>query len=126
MKLNENLYTLRRSKNLSQENLAEKLHVTRQTISNWELGQTSPNPEQLLILSELFEISIDEMVGNELVFKKKDNEEISKGAILICAVIAGIWSFTQNRFTYKEMIFISLAGGLIGYGIHLIISGLKK
>ena len=45
--LGENIYNLRKENKLSQEQLAEKINVTRQTISNWELGETSPNPEQL-------------------------------------------------------------------------------
>ena len=49
--LGENILKLRKSKGLSQEQLGEKVQVTRQTISNWELGETSPNPEQLKLLS---------------------------------------------------------------------------
>lgn len=45
MQLGNNIQTLRKKKGLSQEKLAEKINVTRQTISNWELGETAPNPE---------------------------------------------------------------------------------
>ena len=45
MELGKNIYTLRKEKGFSQEQLSEKVKVTRQTISNWELGETSPNPE---------------------------------------------------------------------------------
>ena len=45
MKLGNNILKLRKDCNLSQEQLAEKVNVTRQTISNWELSETSPNPE---------------------------------------------------------------------------------
>ena len=51
MKLGDNIFKLRKDCKLSQEQLAEKVDVTRQTISNWELGETSPNPEQLKLLS---------------------------------------------------------------------------
>ena len=44
MQLGNNIQTLRKRKGLSQEKLAEKINVTRQTISNWELGETAPNP----------------------------------------------------------------------------------
>ena len=44
MQLGNNIQTLRKKKGLSQEKLAEKINVTRQTISNWELGETAPNP----------------------------------------------------------------------------------
>lgn len=49
MQLGNNIQTLRKKKGLSQEKLAEKINVTRQTISNWELGETAPNPEQLIL-----------------------------------------------------------------------------
>ena len=65
MQLGNNIQTLRKKKGLSQEKLAEKINVTRQTISNWELGETAPNPEQLILLSKQFDISIDELVGND-------------------------------------------------------------
>lgn len=54
MQLGKNIYNLRKKNGLSQEKLAEQINVTRQTISNWELGETSPNPEQLILLSNLF------------------------------------------------------------------------
>ena len=67
MQLGNNIQTLRKKKGLSQEKLAEKINVTRQTISNWELGETAPNPEQLILLSKQFDISIDELVGKDAV-----------------------------------------------------------
>lgn len=72
MKLSENIYTLRKKQSLSQEQLAEKINVTRQTISNWELGETSPNPEQLIKLSGVFGISIDGLVGNDTYYMGVD------------------------------------------------------
>ena len=44
--LSKNIYNLRKKRGISQELLAEKIGVSRQTISNWELGETTPNPEQ--------------------------------------------------------------------------------
>lgn len=64
MKLGENIYNLRRKKKMSQENLAEKIGVTRQTISNWELGETTPNPQQLKLLSKFLDISVDDLLDN--------------------------------------------------------------
>ena len=46
MALGKNILELRKKKGLSQEQLGERVNVTRQTISNWELGVTAPNPEQ--------------------------------------------------------------------------------
>ena len=63
--LGNKIYDCRKKNGLSQETLAEKLNVARQTISNWETGETSPNPDQLKLLSEVFNISIDELLDNK-------------------------------------------------------------
>lgn len=71
----EKLYELRKEKGFSQEELAEKLNVARQTISKWENGTTNPDTNNLIELSKIFGISIDEFVGNDEFIKKDDNEE---------------------------------------------------
>lgn len=60
----ENLQALRKQKGWSQEQLADAIGVTRQTVSKWELGSTTPELEKLLALSQLFAISLDELTGN--------------------------------------------------------------
>ena len=65
MTLGENILTLRKRDKLSQEKLAEQMKVSRQTISNWELDETTPKPEQLKILSQVFNISIDKLLDND-------------------------------------------------------------
>lgn len=62
MTFNEKLMNLRKSRGWSQEELGERLGVTRQTVSKWELGETTPEMEKLVIMSELFGVSIDELV----------------------------------------------------------------
>ena len=62
MKFNEKLIKLRKASGLSQEELGNKLNVARQTVSKWELGETTPEMDKLEELSDLFEISIDELV----------------------------------------------------------------
>ncbi len=66
MELKDNIYNLRKAKKISQGELAEKVEVSRQTISNWELGSTSPNPKQLILLSKTLCISVDELLGNDI------------------------------------------------------------
>lgn len=58
----EKLIELRKSRGWSQEELGERLGVTRQTVSKWELGSTTPEMEKLAAISDLFEISLDELV----------------------------------------------------------------
>lgn len=64
MNFAEKLSTLRKSRGWSQEELGEKLGVTRQTISKWELGSTTPEMEKLSGLCELFGVSANELIGN--------------------------------------------------------------
>lgn len=65
MYFSEKLMELRRSKGWSQEQLGEKLGVTRQTVSKWELGDTTPEMEKIAALSELFGITTDELIKGE-------------------------------------------------------------
>ena len=67
MNFSEKLYELRKKKGLSQEELAEKVGVSRQTISKWEMNQSSPEMEKLVTLSKIFDISLDELVGNDVI-----------------------------------------------------------
>ena len=63
--LGERLYTLRKSRGLSQEQLAEKIGVSRQTISKWEGGLSTPDLENLMALADCFGVSLDALVGKE-------------------------------------------------------------
>lgn len=69
MTLGEKIQKLRKQRGLSQEALAEKVTVTRQTISKWELGVSMPDIAKLGELSELLNVSIDEILGNERAAK---------------------------------------------------------
>ena len=93
MKLGDNILKLRKDYKLSQEQLAEKVDVTRQTISNWELGETSPNPEQLKLLSKALNVSIDELLNNDIkqvLVEKVSNTEKLAGLIIKMLKVMGI------------------------------------
>lgn len=62
MDIGNKLYELRKSKNLSQEELADKLNVTRQTISKWETNQSTPDFDKIVPLCEIYGISADELL----------------------------------------------------------------
>lgn len=72
MEIGNKILELRKKNNLSQEKLAEQVGVARQTISKWELGETSPDLKQSKKLSEIFNISLDELVND---LKKENNNE---------------------------------------------------
>ena len=64
MNIGQNILNLRKSAKLSQEQLAEKMGVTRQTISNWELEESSPDLKQAKELSQIFNVSLDDLAGD--------------------------------------------------------------
>lgn len=61
--LQENLKTLRKSKGFTQEELAARLHVVRQTVSKWEKGQSVPDAEMLVKLGDIFEVPVSQLLG---------------------------------------------------------------
>lgn len=64
METKDIIYTLRTGQGMSQEDLADKLHITRQAVSRWETGETQPNTETLKALSVLFGVSINTLLGS--------------------------------------------------------------
>lgn len=74
--LKDNLKTLRKNKCLSQEELSIKLHVVRQTISKWEAGLSVPDAEMLIKISEIFETPVNEILGNNIEEKEKNDLKV--------------------------------------------------
>ena len=71
--LNENIRALRKSKGLSQQELAIKLNVVRQTISKWEQGLSVPDSEMLISLSEVLETPVSKLLGETVAETEADN-----------------------------------------------------
>ncbi len=74
MEFNNRLYKLRKQSGMSQEELANRLNVSRQTISKWEVGDSTPDLEKLVAISDLFHVSLDELVIGE-DSRKADEEK---------------------------------------------------
>ena len=112
MSLGNMILELRKKKGLSQEQLGEKVNVTRQTISNWELNETTPNPEQLKLLSKALEVSIDEPLGHdftsiiEIKLNKIDGNVIKNNNLLkvmfviIVVIVAITISFILAKYLF--------------------------
>ena len=64
MKFHEKLYTLRKGAGLTQTDLAEKLNVSRQAVSRWEMGTAMPDVENLIAMSDLFAVTLDDLLKN--------------------------------------------------------------
>lgn len=80
MELNAQIKKYRTELNLSQEELAEKVYVTRQTISNWENGKSYPDIHSLLLLSSLFNVSLDQLIKGDVETMKEiiNEQEVKK------------------------------------------------
>ena len=109
METKDVILNLRTQKGLSQDELAEKLFVTRQAVSRWETGETVPNTETLKLLSEFFNVSINTLLGSprqlicqccgmplddSVISKDKDgafNEDYCK------------WCYADGEYTYSNM-----------------------
>lgn len=111
MKLSEKLYSYRKKAGMSQQELAEQLDVSRQTVSKWETGMVLPSAEKLIRLSKLFSVPLDvltddsigltECKGSTVKVRKSVNISLGIGAVAIVAAIA-ICIFTVNGFRHSE------------------------
>ena len=109
METKDVLYALRTKRNMTQDELAEKVFVTRQAVSRWEKGETVPGPETLKLLSGFFNVSINTLLGSpqtlicqccgmpledEIIGRNRDgsmNEDYCK------------WCYADGTFTYSSM-----------------------
>lgn len=109
METKDIILELRNNAELSQDELAEKLYVTRQAVSRWENGETTPNVETLKLLSKLFDVSINTLLGSprqlicqccgmplddSTISRETDgefNEEYCK------------WCYNDGKFAYSSM-----------------------
>lgn len=138
MEIGNKIMELRKRERLSQEELAEKVGVARQTISKWELGETSPDLKQAKELSKIFNVSMDELVDNDvrdILIEKTSNTEKLAGIILklmkvsliiiiipILYIIASVLFRSIREKSYGDLLYTSIYCSLHGetytYGFH--------
>ena len=83
-KVSKNIRKLRTEKNLTQEDIAKKLFVTRQTVSSWESGRTQPDIDTIMKLSELFGVSAEELIyGKAKMMSAEEKNNVSKQKLII-------------------------------------------
>ncbi|WP_461215764.1 helix-turn-helix transcriptional regulator [Lacticaseibacillus sp. GG6-2] len=109
MNLSKQIQHYRKARSYSQEALAKKLYVSRQTVSNWETGHSYPDLENLLLLSTLFDVSLDELVKGDVLMMKNAVARaqmwrwgyVLSGAILLLPIgLAAIAVFRGNVWLY--------------------------
>ena len=81
MTIGEKIIELRKKENLTQEKLAEKLNISRQKICNWESDSTSPDIKQAKELTQIFKISLDDLLSNDTEVECKKEKDILKDLI---------------------------------------------
>ena len=95
MNLGDTILNYRKKVNLSQEDLARKIGVTRQTISKWELNETTPDLKQSIKLVKIFNISLDELTNNSPIIIEEQNErkliKKIKGLRTVCLILSLIF-----------------------------------
>ena len=139
MNLGENLKNLRKEKNLSQEQLAKMLNVSRQAVSKWESGKTYPDIDNLILLRDIFNVTLDDLIVNEskikdeeiieindlpnnnyMEFDENEEDELSVNLMLGGLMIGMAIGFITDDFMW------STAGSFIGMGIGYILECIRK
>ena len=108
MEVKEILKTLREKNNLTQEEMAQKVNVTRQAVSRWETGETQPNPEMLKVLSHVFDVSINTLLGSpRTLFCQCCGMPLSEDSMISRETDGSFnedyckWCYTDGNFAYK-------------------------
>lgn len=121
LSIGENIKLFRKAKDITQEQLAEMLNVSSQSVSRWELGICYPDMEFLPMLAEIFEITVDKLLGVDTIAEKKKVDEylnrfqvaINQGKIDECISIAreGIAEYPNNYALLNKLMYALFVSG---------------
>lgn len=134
MSIADRILTLRKSKGMSQEQLAEAVGVSRQAVSKWESEQASPDPEKIVILSEIFGVTTDYLLkGTEpekeaekkTEEKKTEDTHMTVGDVLDQKILTGENKAKAKKITKYVLIALGvfLAIDIISFIIYVIVNG---
>ena len=114
IKLADRLVELRKEHKLSQEALAEKLGLSRQSISKWERAEASPDTDNLIALAEVYGITLDELLGNnEPKERKQETQPQSENKERSAKQIKGKQNLKKSPLLFLGAIAIYVGGGII-------------
>ncbi len=123
MQMGEQLQRHRKEHGMSQENLAKHLHISRQSISKWENGTSLPSFANVVAISELFEVSLDELIkgDSQLMDRLEHSTKLNKAYIIVVtsvtlsviayAVSTSIYSISQ--VTLENVLFLPIMASFI-------------
>lgn len=123
MELNDKILKLRKTQGLSQQELANQLGVSRQSISKWELGESQPDINNIITLSDVFDVSTDYLLKDDIVSHEKDDAVCQKAFIVaLLIVLFGVicsqmlWKEYQDAISLMIGMFIQIVGiGIFEY-----------
>ena len=119
MSLGERLYELRKKKGLSQEEVAEKLNVTRQSVSKWETDESKPDFDKIVPICELYEISTNELLNGTQEEKEEQevqviNKDNKKKRALIISIAVFLYFLSIIWIIVSEVSFNLNEGFMVG------------
>ena len=119
MSLGERLYELRKKKGLSQEEVAEKLNVTRQSVSKWETDESKPDFDKIVPICELYEISTNELLSGTKEEKEEQEVEVinkdnKKKRALIISIAVFLYFLALIWIIVSEVSFNLNEGFMVG------------
>lgn len=135
MNINEKIYSLRKENNLSQEELAGRLNVSRQTVSKWELGESTPDFDKIVPLCEIFGISTEELLRDRKIEENtviesnsEDNGSVDvvKAALICIAIFLYFFAIAsiiigEVAFNLNDGIVVSVFFVICGIATALIV-----
>lgn len=135
MNINEKIYSLRKENNLSQEELAGRLNVSRQTVSKWELGESTPDFDKIVPLCEVFGISTEELLRDRKIEENtviesnsEDNGSVDvvKAALICIAIFLYFFAIAsiiigEVAFNLNDGIVVSVFFVICGIATALIV-----
>ena len=119
MNLSEKLLKLRKQSGLSQQELADQLNVSRQSVSKWELNESVPDISNILALSEIYHVSTDYLLKDSIENDTKENRIDLMIVISTCIVFIGLlsaymlWKHYQNSICLLVGMLIQIIGIII-------------
>lgn len=117
MKLSENLHYLRKRDKITQEELADRLGVSRQSVSKWETGEAYPETDKLISICDVFSVTLDELVRGDLTSCKTPTDAAEFGAHMNTfskSMAAGIF-----LILFGAALFTALSGVALAYGMEI-------
>ena len=121
MNIGKRIKEFREKINISQEELADKVYTSRQTISNWENDKTYPDINSLKLLSNIFNVSLDNLVEGDTDMMKKTINEVERKDFILISRIYAIELFIMILSAYPLLKFLKVIGIVI-WGLIVVIT----